>query len=61
MPPSRETDRLLQRIRTLVHDSRRDNGANDVELEARSREIERLKVQLAEVVKRSATTEGEQR
>ena len=30
------------------------------ELKARGREIERLKAQLAEVVKRTAATEGEQ-
>lgn len=44
----------MQRIRTLVHDSRRDDGANRIELEARRREIDRLKAQLAELVKRTA-------
>jgi hypothetical protein len=57
LPPTRETDRLLRRIRTLVHESRADYGANDVELEARRREIERLKAELADIVKHTAATE----
>jgi HD superfamily phosphodiesterase len=44
----------------LVRDSRRGNGASSTELEARSREIERLKAELADVLKRTAATEGEQ-
>jgi hypothetical protein len=59
MPPKRESDRLLERLRTLVQDNRRAIGASSVELDARSREIERLKAELAEVVKRTAATEGE--
>ena len=57
----RTADRLLQRIRMLVRESRSDNGANGVELEEREREIERLKEQLAEVVKRTAANDGELR
>ena len=52
-PTSRETDRLLQRIRALVRDRRRAD-ASAAEREARTREIERLKAQLAEIVKRTA-------
>jgi hypothetical protein len=59
MPPKRESDRLLERLRTLVHESRRGRGANSVELEARNREIEGLKAQLADGVKRTAATEAE--
>lgn len=53
-PPRREADRLLQQIRTLVREDRRGDGASRIELEARAQEIERLKTQLAEVVKRTA-------
>jgi ATP-dependent protease ClpP protease subunit len=60
MPPKRESDRLLERLRMLVHDSRRGNGASSTELERRSREIERLRAELADVVKQTAATEGEQ-
>jgi hypothetical protein len=57
MPPSkrshrsglRETDRLLQRIRTLVGEA---NGRSTV---TQRREIERLKAQLAERVKQDPT------
>jgi hypothetical protein len=59
MPPNRETDRVLQRLRTLVHDSRHSTGANRLEREARGREIERLKSELAAAVKQTATTEPE--
>jgi hypothetical protein len=59
MPPTRESDRLLERLRTLVHDSRRSNGASRIELQARTREIERLKAELADVVKRTAPSEGD--
>jgi hypothetical protein len=61
MPPRRESDQLLQRIRKLVRASDRDDGATSVGLEAQRREIDRLKSQLADVVKRTATSEGEQR
>jgi hypothetical protein len=60
MPPTRESDRLLERLRTLVHDNRRSNGASRIELQARRREIERLKAELADVVKRTAASEGGQ-
>jgi hypothetical protein len=55
-PPAREADRLLQRIRTLVRESSRDNGANRIDLEGRLQEIERLKARLAELVKQTAGT-----
>jgi hypothetical protein len=57
MPPPRDTDRLLQRIRTLVRESRTEKSANGTELEARRREIERPKAELAELVKQTAATE----
>jgi hypothetical protein len=60
MPPKRESDRLLERLRVLVHDSRRGNGASSIELQACSREMERLKAELADVVERTAATDGEQ-
>jgi hypothetical protein len=53
-PPPRGADRLLQRIRTLVQDGTRHDGASPIELEARRQEIERLKARLAELVKRTA-------
>ena len=53
-PPGREADRLLQRIRALVREGRRGDGASRIELEARAQEIEQLKTQLAEVVRRTA-------
>lgn len=56
MAPKRESDRLLERLRTLVHDSRRANGASSIEVQARIREIEHLKAELAGVVKRTAAT-----
>ena len=49
----RESDRLLQRIRALVRKSERDDGRNSVELDAQTREIDRLKSELAELVKRN--------
>jgi hypothetical protein len=52
MPPRRESDRLLERLRTLVHDSRRGG----IDLAGHSHEIEHLKVELADVVKRTAAT-----
>jgi len=60
MPPKRESDRLLERLRMLVQDSRRGVRASSIELQAGSREIERLKAELAEVVKRTAATDGQQ-
>jgi hypothetical protein len=51
-PVGRETDRLLERIRTLVRQTDRGDGAGAATLRAQQREIERLKSQLAEVVKR---------
>jgi hypothetical protein len=56
MPPPRETDRLLQRIRTLVQESPSHNRADGIEPEKRRREIERLKTELAELVKQTAGT-----
>jgi hypothetical protein len=49
----RETDRLLGRIRTLVHQSDRGDGADRASLRAQKREIEELKSQLAEVIERN--------
>jgi hypothetical protein len=51
--PRRESDQLLQRIRSLVRDSERVDGRDGVELEAQRREIDRLKSELAEAVKRT--------
>jgi hypothetical protein len=51
--PRRESDQLLQRIRSLVRDTGRVDGRDGVELEARRREIDRLKSELAEAVKRT--------
>jgi hypothetical protein len=53
--PRRETDRLLQRIRTLVRETARGDGSNGATLRAQKREIEQLKSQLAEIVKRNPT------
>jgi hypothetical protein len=57
--PTRESDRLLRRIKTLVQDTRCDKEATVIELEAQRREIERLKTQLAEIVKRAAAANWE--
>jgi len=56
----RESDQLLERLRTLVRDRRRENDARRIELKARNREIEHLKTELAGVAKRPAamTTSG---
>jgi hypothetical protein len=51
--PRRESDQLLQRIRSLVRESERVDGRDGVELEAQRREIDRLKSELAEAVKRT--------
>jgi len=59
MTPTREADRLLRRIRALVHDSRRTTTSR-LEREACSREIERLKSELAAVVKETVAAEREQ-
>jgi hypothetical protein len=56
MAPKRESDRLLEGLRTLVHEGRLANGTSSIELQARTREIERLKAELADVVKRTAAT-----
>jgi flagellin-like hook-associated protein FlgL len=53
LSPRRESDQLLQRIRTLVRESERDNGRSGVELEAQRREIDRLKSELADLVKQT--------
>jgi len=58
MAPTREADRLLRRIRTLVHDSQRTTTTR-LEREACSREIERLKSELATVVKETVAAERE--
>jgi hypothetical protein len=51
----RETDRLLERIRTLVERTNRGDGARGAIVRAQQREIECLKSQLAEIVKRNPT------
>ena len=53
--PRRETDRLLQRIRTLVQQTDRGDGVSRATVSAQKREIEHLKSQLAEIVKRNPT------
>jgi hypothetical protein len=53
LSPRRESDQLLQRIRTLVRESGRDDGRSGIELEAQRREIDRLKAELADVVKQT--------
>jgi hypothetical protein len=50
-----ETDRLLQRIRALVQQTDRGNGADGATVRAQKRQIEQLKSQLAEIVKRNPT------
>ena len=52
---SREPDRLLQRIRTLVQQSNGSDGSDGATVRAQRREIEQLKSQLAEIVKRNPT------
>jgi hypothetical protein len=51
----RESDRLLHRIRTLVRQTDRGLGSDGATLRAQRREIEHLKFQLAEIVKRNPT------
>jgi hypothetical protein len=53
--PRRETDRLLQRIRTLVQQTDRGGAVSGATVSAQKREIEHLKSQLAEIVKRNPT------
>jgi hypothetical protein len=43
----------------LVQDRRRTNGDSGIAIQARAREIEDLKAEPADVVKRTAATEGE--
>jgi hypothetical protein len=50
-----ETDRLLHRIRTLIHPAGVHDGRNAASLRAQKREIDRLKLELAECVKRNPT------
>jgi hypothetical protein len=54
-PARRETDRLLQRIRELVGQTDRGDGASGATVRAQKREIEELKSRLAEVVMRNPT------
>ena len=54
-PSLRESDRLLQRIRTLVRQTARDDGAGAASLQAQRRELEGLKSEFAESVKRDMT------
>lgn len=54
-PGLRESDRLLARIRTLVQQTDRGDGADGATVRAQRREIEHLKLQLAEIVKRNPT------
>jgi hypothetical protein len=51
----RETDRLLQRIRALVQQTSHRDGSDGPTVRAQKREIEHLKSQLAEMVKRNPT------
>jgi hypothetical protein len=55
MPDLNATDRLLQRIRTLIRQTRADYAADDASMRGRRREIDRLKSELAECVKRNPT------
>jgi hypothetical protein len=50
-----ETDRLLHRIRTLIQRSGASNARNDASLRVQRREIDRLKLELADCVKRNPT------
>jgi hypothetical protein len=52
---NRKTDRLLHRIRTLVQETDRADGAGKAIVRGQKREIEQLKSQLAEIVKRNPT------
>jgi hypothetical protein len=53
-----ETDRLLHQIRTLIRRASPGQGSNDALLRAQRREIDRLKSELAECVKRNPTGSG---
>jgi hypothetical protein len=53
-----ETDRLLHRIRTLIRRTGASPGGNDALLSAQRLEIDRLKSELAECVKRNPTGSG---
>jgi hypothetical protein len=50
-----ETDRLLHRIRALIQRSGATDVRNAASLRAQKREIDRLKLELAECVKRNPT------
>ena len=52
---TRDSDRLLQRIRTLVQQSNGGDGSDGATVRAHRREIEQLQSQLAELVKRNPT------
>jgi hypothetical protein len=54
--PRRRVDELVRRLRRLVHARQQlqVDGASVVEIDAHTAEIERLRAQLAEVVKESA-------
>jgi hypothetical protein len=52
-PPRRESDRLLERLRTLVRDGRNTSGVSSVAPEARRPEIERFKAKAADVAQRT--------
>lgn len=55
MAAKRERDQLLGRIRALVRQANRDEGATGLRMRAQRWEIERLKLALAECVKRNPT------
>ena len=50
-----EVDRLIRRIRTLIRRAPASTDANDASLAAQRREIERLKSELADCVRRNPT------
>jgi len=54
MPPKRESDRLLERLRTLVHD--RGRGDARTKPESRSRETEHHRAEPGDVKRTAATT-----
>jgi hypothetical protein len=56
-PRGRESDRLLSRIRRLVSETRRlrSQGANPDAVRRREREIDRVRDELADVIRRDPT------